>query len=73
MNIYQILEPLVEEPIISTIQANVEKTLLSPNEEIRQSNQFGLSITKYEEISIAVNVPKLITPYSTFNMFGSLD
>jgi hypothetical protein len=67
------LEPLVEEPTLSTTQANVEKTLLSPNEEIRQSNQFGLSTTKNEELSIAINVPKLSTPYSTFNLFGSQD
>lgn len=30
-------------------------------------------LRKKEELSIATNVPKLTTPDSTFNVFGSLD
>lgn len=47
--------------------------MLLPNEETRQFTQFGLPTTENEELSIASNVPKLITPYSTFTVFGSLD
>jgi hypothetical protein len=73
MNTYQILEPLVEEPIILAIQITVEENLLLPSEETRQFTQFGLPTIENEELSIASNVPKLIAPSSTFNVFGSLD
>lgn len=63
----------MEEPIISTTQITVEEKLLLLSEETRQFTQFGLPTTENEELSIAFNVPKLITPYSTFNVFGSLN
>jgi len=29
--------------------------------------------TKNEELSIAINIPELVTPYSTFNVFRIID
>ncbi len=63
----------MEEPIISAIQITVEENLLLSSEETKQFTQFGLSTIENEELSIASNVLKLIAPYSTFNVFGSLD
>ncbi len=45
----------------------------SPNEKIKLSIQSSLSTTKNEELSIVINIPKLVTPYSTFNVFRILE
>jgi hypothetical protein len=66
MNTYQILEPLVEEPIILTAQTTIEETLSLPSEEIKQSTQFGSSITKNEKLLIAYNVAKI--DYTILNL-----
>jgi hypothetical protein len=67
------LEPLKEEPIVLATQSIVEETLLSSTKKTKQSIQFGLLATESEELSIGINIPKLITLESTFNVFGTLD
>jgi hypothetical protein len=62
MNTYRILEPLKKEPIVSATQANVKQIILSPSEKTKQSIQSSLLATKNENLSIATNIPKLITP-----------
>ncbi len=44
-----------------------------PSEKTKLSIQSSLSTTKNEELSIAINIRKLVTPYSTFNVFRILD
>ncbi len=67
------MEPLKEEPIVLATQSIVEETLLSSTKKTKQSIQFGLLATESEELSIGINIPKLITLESTFNVFGTLD
>jgi hypothetical protein len=44
-----------------------------PSEKTKLSTQSNLPARKNEELSIAINIPELVTSYSTFNVFKTLD